>query len=86
MLPLQVKVDLGVMATKGIHSILQSSKTRASPSDCLLLYLGHLFGESYPSAEMQSVHSTSQLTGQGKSKEKQSKYCCDERHGGYKKV
>ena len=38
--------------------IPQSSRiTGASPSDCLMLYLGHLFGESYSSAEMQSVYS-----------------------------
>ena len=35
-----------------------SSITEASPSDCLMSYLGHLLGESYPSAEMQLVYST----------------------------
>ena len=38
--------------------ILQSSNiTGASPSDCLVSYLGHLLGESQPSAEMQSLYS-----------------------------
>ena len=32
--------------------------TQSSPSDCLVSYPGHLLGESYPSAEMQSVYST----------------------------
>ena len=32
--------------------------TGTSPSDCLVSYLGHLLGESYPSAEKQSVYST----------------------------
>ena len=35
-----------------------SSITRASPSDCLVLYLEHSLGESYSFAEMQSVYST----------------------------
>ena len=44
---------------EGIPHISQSSKiTEASPSDCLESYPGHLPGESYPSAEMQSVYST----------------------------
>ena len=30
---------------------------KALPSDCLVSYLGHLLGESYPFAEMQSVYS-----------------------------
>ena len=39
----------------------QSSKiTEASPSDCLVSYLGHSFGESYLYAEMQSVYSVTQ--------------------------
>ena len=37
-----------------------SSITRASPSDCLLSYTGHSLGESFPSAEVQSVYSTAQ--------------------------
>ncbi len=31
---------------------------RTSPSDCLVSYLGHSLGGSYPSAEVQSVYST----------------------------
>ena len=43
---------------KGVLYILQSSSiTGALQADCLVLYLGHLLGESYPSAEMQSVYS-----------------------------
>ena len=39
--------------------ILQSSSiTGASPWDCFVSYPGHSLGESYPSAEMQSVYST----------------------------
>ena len=34
-----------------------SSITEASSSDCLASYQGHSLGESYPSAEMQSVYS-----------------------------
>ena len=34
-----------------------SSCTRASPSGCLMSYLGHSLRESYSSAEMQSVYS-----------------------------
>ena len=40
-------------------TFLQSSKIKASPSDGLESYLEHLFGGSCPSAEMQSVYSTS---------------------------
>ena len=62
MLPLQVRIDLEAMAMKGILHILQSfGITRASPSDCSVLYPGHQFvgrGGSYSSAEMQSVYST----------------------------
>ena len=35
-----------------------SSISGASPSDCLVSYPGHLLGNSYPSAKMQSVYST----------------------------
>ena len=31
-----------------------------SPSDCLVSYPGHSLGESYPTAEVQSVYSTAQ--------------------------
>ena len=44
---------------EGVHRIPQSSSiTEASPSDCLVSYPGHSLGESYPSAEIQSVYST----------------------------
>ena len=43
----------------GIFGRVNRSKhNRASPSDCLVLYPGHLLVGSYPSAEMQSVYST----------------------------
>ena len=43
----------------GVLRIPQSfSITGASPSDCLVSYPGHLLGESYPSAEVQSVYFT----------------------------
>ena len=46
------------MAMKEVHHIPQSSSiTEASPSDYLVSYPGHSLGESYPSAEMQSVYS-----------------------------
>ena len=49
----------GSNGNEGVLHIPQSSIiTGASPSDCLALYLGHLLGESYPSALMQSVYST----------------------------
>ena len=35
-----------------------STVTGASPSDCLVSYLGHSLEESYPSAEKHSVYST----------------------------
>ena len=44
---------------KEVLCIPQSSSiTGASPSDCLVSYLGHSLEESYFSAEMQSVYST----------------------------
>ena len=43
---------------KGVLHIPQSSSiTGASPSDCLVSYLGHSLGKSYSSAEKQLVHS-----------------------------
>ena len=36
----------------------KSSITGTSPLDCLVSYPGHSLGESYSSAEMQSVYST----------------------------
>ena len=45
-------------SNKGVLCIAQiSSITGASPSDCLMSHLGHLLGESNPSAEIQSVYS-----------------------------
>ena len=59
MLPLQVRVDLGVMAIKMILCIPQSSRfTEGSPWDCLLSYQEHSLGESYSSIESQLVYST----------------------------
>ena len=49
----------GSDANEGVFCIPQSSSiTEASLSDCLVSYLGHSLGESYPSAEMQSMYST----------------------------
>ena len=49
----------GSNKNEGVLHIPQSSSiTRASPSDCLVSYPGHSLGESYPSAEMQTVYST----------------------------
>ena len=57
-LPLQARVDLGAMAMKGLSAFPQSSGiTGTLPSRCLVLYPGYSLGESYPSAEMQSVYS-----------------------------
>ena len=45
MLPLRVRVDLGAMAMKRYSPIPQSTSiTGASPSDCLVAYLGHSLG------------------------------------------
>ena len=41
-----------------LHISQRSSITEASLSDCLMSYLRHLFDGYYPSAEMQSVYST----------------------------
>ena len=44
---------------EGVLHIPQSSNiTGASPSDSLMSYLGHLLGESYSFAEVQSAYST----------------------------
>ena len=43
---------------KGVLHIPHIFQARALPSDCLMSYRGHSFGESYHSAEMQSVYST----------------------------
>ena len=42
----------------GVSIPQNSCITGASPSDCLVSYPGYSFGESYFSAEMQSVYST----------------------------
>ena len=48
----------GSDGNKGALIISQSPCiTGASPSDCLMSYPGHSLGESYPSAEMQSLYS-----------------------------
>ena len=49
----------GSDGNEGVLCIPQSSGiTRTSSSDCLVSYPGHSLGESYPSAEKQSVYST----------------------------
>ena len=54
MQPLRVRRDLGSMLCIPQSSII----TETSQSDCLVSYLGHSLGKSYPSAEMQLVYST----------------------------
>ena len=50
---------LGSNGNEGTLRILQNSSiTGASLSDCLISYPGDLMGELYPSAEIQSVYST----------------------------
>ena len=65
----------GSNGNKGVVRIFQSPNIiGTSPSDCLRSYLGHSLGESYPSAEVQSVYSTAPADwaiGQHK--------CCNER-------
>ena len=57
-LPHRSTEDLGAMAIKGYSAF---PKTIGLSSGCLMSYPGHsLRGESYPSAEMQSVYSTAQ--------------------------
>ena len=48
----------GNNGNEGVLLIPQSSMTGASLSDCIMSYPAHLFGGFYPSAEMQSVYST----------------------------
>ena len=51
----------GGNGNKRVLCILQSSSITGTSSDCFMSYTGHSLGkESYPSAEMQSVHSTTQ--------------------------
>ena len=40
-----------------LHIPQSPSITEGSPSDSFLSYLGHFWGESYPSTKMQSVYS-----------------------------
>ena len=48
----------GSDGNEGVLRISQSSSiTGTSPSDCLVSHPGHSLGESYPSAEVQSVYS-----------------------------
>ena len=42
--------ELGSNENEEVLYILKSSRTGASPSDCLVSYLGHSLEESYPSA------------------------------------
>ena len=59
MLQLRFKVDQEAMEMKGVLCIPQSSSiTRDSSLDCLVSYPEHSLGESYPSAQMQSVYFT----------------------------
>ena len=58
MLLLWARVNLGMMAMKGYSAFAKAPTIiGASPSDCLMSYLGHSLEESYPSAEMQLVYS-----------------------------
>ena len=53
------QIGPGSDGNKGVLLIHQSSRiTEASPSDCFVSYPGHSLEESYPSAELQSLHST----------------------------
>ena len=56
MLPLRIRVERWQL-TATLHS-QSSSIIEASSSDCLWSYPGRLLGESYPSAEIQSVYYT----------------------------
>ena len=52
----------GSDGNKGILCVPQSSSiTGASPSNCLVPYLGHSFGESYSFAEIQSMYSAAPI-------------------------
>ena len=58
MRPLQARVDLGVIAIK-MYSAFPKAPALLEPHHQIILvsYPGHSLGESYPSAEMQSVYS-----------------------------
>ena len=51
-------MDLGAMAIKGYFVFPKAPALLKPQSDCLMSYTGHSLGESYPSAEIQSVYST----------------------------
>ena len=55
-----------------VHHIPQSSKTGITPSEGLVSYAGHLLGESYFSAAMQSVHCSDLAQNAGKIFQKES--------------
>ena len=48
----------GSNGVEGVLHIPQTSWAKASPTDCLVSYLGYSLWESYFPAEMQSVYST----------------------------
>ena len=52
------KSGLGSDGNEGVLQIPQSSRGRASPSNCFVSYPDHLLWGAYPSAVMQSVYST----------------------------
>ena len=56
--PIQGQSGPGSNGNEGVLHILLSSRTVASPSDCLVSYPVPSLAESDPSAEMQSVYST----------------------------
>ena len=52
-------MDLGGSnGNENVFHIPQSSRAEFLPSDSLASYPGHMLGESYPSAEIQPVYST----------------------------
>ena len=57
-IPIIPRSTPGINGNEGVLYIPQSSRTGASPSDCLVSCPGHSLEESYLSAEMQSVYST----------------------------
>ena len=61
MLSLRAQVDLGVMAMKR-YSAFPKAPALLEPHQLIVYisYPGHMLGESYPSAEIQSVYSAAQ--------------------------
>ena len=51
-------MDLGAVAIKGHFVFFKAPGLEPHHQICLVSYLGHSLGVSYPSAEMQSVYST----------------------------